>query len=430
MSLGAGGAGLAAFRHRDYRFFLGGRMASTLALQMQGVAVGWQVYAITHSPFALGLVGLVQFIPILLLALVAGHAADRYDRRLIVILYNVALAICALLLLAITRLAPLATTGAWPIFAVLVLLGSVRAFAGPAGQAYLPSIVPRADFPNAVTWNTIVWQVGSVVGPAVGGVLYGWVSGSADVSTTGNEGVSITASGAGVVYGTCAGLALIGVLTALNLKTRTGRQSTDAATIRTLLAGLTYVREQPLLLGAITLDLFAVLLGGAVALLPAYAQDILKVGPSGLGLMRAAPASGAALMATLLAFRPIGRRAGQTLLLCVAIFGLATIVFALSSHVLLTIAALVIMGAADLISVVVRSTLVQLNTPPDMRGRVSAVNGVAISASNELGEFESGLTAAWLGLVPATVIGGIGTLIVVGLWAWRFPALRRADRLI
>lgn len=408
----------AAFSHPDFRRYELSRLATTLGLQMKSVAVGWQVYALTHSPFALGMVGLVQFLPMLLLALLTGHTADRYDRRLILVIYQSVLCACAIALLALTVTDAASRFGVWPFYCVLVVLGVARAFAGPAGQALMPSLVSTAHFSNAVAWNSSIWQVATVLGPALGGAIYAW-----------SDRHAALGSGAALVYAAFGGLTLVSLAAMLAIRTRTGGLERGTTSWSLLLAGVRYVRDHQILLGAISLDLFAVLFGGAVALLPAYANDILHVGPLGLGLLRSAPAAGAAVMAVFLAFRPLKRRAGAMMLGCVAIFGGATCVFAVSTNIVLSLIALVIIGASDLVSVFVRSTLVQLQTPPAMRGRVGAVNDVFVGASNELGEFESGITAAWWGVVPATIIGGLGTLAVVALWAWRFPALRRADRL-
>jgi MFS family permease len=378
-----------------------------LGVQMQSVAVGWQIYAATGRPLDLAWVGLAQFLPAAGLSLITGHTADRFDRRRILIMCQAALATLALALLVVTRIG----AGVGPIYAVLVGIGVARAFIGPATQSMLPTLVPVEHFGNAVAWSASFFQVATVVGPMLGGFLYG------------------AAGGPGAVYA-MASACLVAALTlvASMSKTRAGapRAATDRASV---LAGVRYVRGNPIVLGAISLDLFAVLLGGATALLPVYARDILKLGPWALGTLRSAPAAGAAVVAVTLARWPIQKRAGSKMLICVALFGAATIVFGLSRSFALSLAALVVTGAADMVSVFVRSTLVQLATPEAMRGRVSAVNMVFIGASNELGEFESGVTAQWLGTVPSVVAGGIGTLLVVALWAWRFPKLAAVDRL-
>jgi MFS family permease len=398
----------AAFRHRDFRLALAGSVASVLAMQMQGVAIGWQVYDLTHRPLDLGFVGLAQFVPAILLSLFAGQTADRFDRRAILRICQLAQGACSLFLWAETR-DP--TPSVSTIYALLVLVGIARAFSAPASQALLPHLVPVADFSNAVTWTHSVRQVASMVGPAVGGAIYG------------------AAKAAGPVYASCAGLYLIAFSLTTMVTARTGRLETAAPTWNTLLAGVRFVRREKIVLGCISLDLFAVLLGGAVALLPVYARDILHTGPRGLGLLRSAPAIGAAVMGGFLAYHPLSRKAGYTMFIAVAIFGLATIVFGISTDFTLSLAALFVTGAADMVSVVIRLTLVQLSTPPAMRGRVSAVNMAFINASNELGEFESGVTAALFGTVAAVLIGGAGTCVVVLLWAYLFPELRALERL-
>ncbi len=398
----------AAFSHRQFNLFQVARLLAVLASQMQSVAIGWQVYAITGRPMDLAWVGLAQFFPALLLSLITGHVADRVERRRILMACNAALGALSLALLLLARSGGQHLPG---IYAVLVGVGVARAFMGPANQSIVPSLVPVDHFANAVTWGSFFWQAAMVVGPTLGGILYA------------------TAGGPGLVYGTAAAASL-GAFLMLSLMApivpRTRAESPDR---KSLLAGVRYVRGNEIVLGAISLDLFAVLLGGATALLPIYARDILHLGPWALGTLRSAPAVGAAVTGLALARYPIERRAGAKMLACVALFGAATIVFGLSRSFALSLVALTLVGASDMVSVVVRSSLVQLATPDAMRGRVSAVNMVFIGASNELGEFESGLTAQWLGAVPSVVLGGVGTLLVVALWAWRFPRLGRVDRL-
>lgn len=404
----------AAFQHRDFRLFQAARFLSIIGINMESVAIGWQVYALTRDPLALGYVGLAQFLPFIVFSLVGGHAADRFDRRRIILLTHLGHAISAGLLLAITLFH---VTDVRAIYAVLVLFGTARAFSSPASSALTPLLVPLEHFPNAVTWASSVWQVATILGPALGGFLYG-----------------ITDDGR-VVYGTSLACALGAFFFVLAMKVRVGRRESAQVSLQTVLAGFRYVWRQKLLLGTISLDLFAVLLGGAVALLPVFAQDILHVGPWGLGLLRSGPSIGAAAMAVYLAYHPLQRAAGHKLFFCVALFGVATIVFGLSRNFLLSVAALIILGAADMVSVVIRLTLEQLATPDAMRGRVSAVNGLFIGASNELGEFESGLaaklfgSAGFNGPVAAVVFGGMGTLLVVALWMGLFPQLRKVDRL-
>ena len=399
---------LRAFRSHDFRRFVGSRLLSVLGLEMVNVAVGWQVYALTKRPLDLGYVGLAQFLPPLLLTLAAGHAADRFDRRRIVLLCHVGFGLCFALLawLALTRIStPL------PIFAVLLLLGTARAFNGPAAQALMPSLLPETDFPNAVAWNSSTFQVATVLGPALGGGLY---------ALLGNpEAVYLLASG----------LVLVDVTVLAGVKTRTGRMETKGTSWATVLAGVRYVWANKTILGMISLDLFAVLLGGAVALLPVFAQDVLHTGAWGLGILRSAPAVGAGLVGLWLAAHPLRRHVGRTMLLGVTVFGLTIVAFGLSRTLWLSVAILVVMGASDMLSVFVRLTVVQITPPPEMRGRVNAVNMLFLGASNELGEFESGLTAQWLGPVRAVIVGGLGTLLVVAVWSRLFPELRFLDRL-
>jgi MFS family permease len=392
--------------HPSFLRFWAGRVAGTMANQMLMVALGWQMYDLTHSAWNLGLVGLFQFVPALALALVAGHVADRHDRRHIVSLALTLQLLAALLLL-------LATHEHWLsrdlILGVSLLLGVARSFQMTAQQALTPLLVPAAILARAMAFSSSGMQAAIIGGPALGGFLY--------------------AAGAGVVYAACAGLFVLAA--ALVWSARYDHKPVPRApvTLDTLLAGVRFIRAKPVVLGAISLDLFAVLLGGAVALLPIYARDILHAGPEGLGLLRGAPAMGALLMSLVLARWTITRRAGAILFACVAIFGATTIVFGLSTWFWLSMAALFVNGAADMVSVVVRQTLVQLDTPDEMRGRVSAVNSIFIGASNQLGEFESGATAALFGPVGAVVAGGVGTLVVVGLWMRWFPELRRRTSL-
>ncbi|WP_437928416.1 MFS transporter [Sorangium sp. So ce291] len=399
---------IVAFKSRDFRVYAAARLLATMAYQMQSVAVGFQVYALTRDPLALGYVGLAQFLPVAGLSLAAGHTADRFDRRGILVVCYLTSSLAALALFLIAR-APSPNLSA--IYAVLVLLGTVRAFQGPAGSSLLPALVPAAHFQNAATWQSTLWQVGAIGGPSVGGLLYGHWKAAAPVYLTASLALAAA----------CAGL--------LAVQVRTGRMEKKPPSLATALAGLRYVYRKKVLLASISLDFAAVFLGGAVALLPIYATDVLHVGPQGFGLLRAAPAAGAGVMAVLLAFRPIRRHAGRKMLLCVGLFGVATVVFGLSQSFFLSLAALTVIGATDMVSVVVRMTLEQLATPPEMRGRVSAVNMVFVGASNELGELESGTLARLLGTVPTVVIGGLGTMAVVLLWGWLFPELRAVDRL-
>ncbi len=395
-----------ALAFSTFRYYLGARFLTTLAVQMQSVAIGWQVYGITGDPLDLGLIGLAQFLPFVVLVLPAGQVADRFNRRTILALCYVAEMICALLLLGFTLFGG---TEVWPVFTVLVLFGAARAFAMPSSQAITPNLVPRAAFPNAVAINSSSSHIATIGGPALGGALY--------------------VLSPEVVYASVSVTLMLSVLLMFLVRLPVMPRSDEPANWQTLMEGLRFVRSRPIVLGAISLDLFAVLFGGAVALLPAYAADILHVGPEGLGLLRTAPAIGAALIAIGLAFYPITRHVGVWLFAGVFVFGLAIIVFGLSTWFYLSLAALVVMGAGDMVSVYIRHMLVQLETPDEIRGRVSAVNAVFIGASNELGEFESGVTAAWLGLVPAVVIGGTATIAVAGLWTRLFPQLAKSDRL-
>lgn len=401
-------ATLDVFRHPSFRRYQTAGALLNLAIQTQGVAVAWQVYDITRSPLDLGLVGLYQFIPICALALVAGPVADRFNRRAIVMLCTGLLVVCAALL------ALLSWTGSRDvrlIYAVLALLGCARAFYGPAASTVTPLVVPSAELPHAVGWGTTIWQITTICGPPLGGFLY---------AVFGN---------ATLVYATSAVMFVLAVFfqSRVELPPTPPPKKDFLASMHT---GIVYVWKTPALLGAVSLDLFAVLLGGAVALLPVFARDILHVDSDGLGYLRAAPAVGASAIAIVLAVRPLERRVGVATLLGVAVFGAATIVFGLSRSFPLSMFALFVTGAADMVSVFVRQNLRQLLTPNEMRGRVSAVTGLFVSVSNELGEFESGLMAHWFGTVESVVIGGLGTIVVVVIWVFLFPALRKMDRIV
>ncbi|PWF54757.1 MFS transporter [Massilia glaciei] len=405
MSLMSSSNGFAVLRHRNFSLYLTARILGTLAVQMQSVAIGWQVYQITGSLFDLGLIGLAQFAPFLVLILPAGHVADRYNRRNVIALCLALQLLCGLLLLAFT------VSGSrlvWPVFAVLVLFGSARAFMMPASQALLVNLVPPENFSQAVALSSSSFHVAVIVGPVLGGLLY--------------------LAGPATVYMVAAALLLLAV--ALMCLTRAAPQATskEPASWHTVLEGLRFVRSRPLILGAISLDLFAVLFGGATALLPAYAHDVLQAGPAALGWLRTAPGAGAALCSVVLAFYPVRRRVGAWMFGGVAVFGLATLALGLTSNFTVALIALVLLGAGDMVSVYVRHLLVQFETPDAIRGRVSAVNSVFIGASNELGEFESGITAGWFGLVRAILFGGAATLVVTGVWALKFPMLSRMDR--
>ncbi len=410
MAEGEGGI-RALLANRRYAFYLLSRLSLIIATQMLSVAVGWQVYEITGKALALGLSGLALFLPGFLLALPGGHVADRRDRRKILLVCHLGVATCA------ATLAFIAFSGSKslvPIYGVLGILGTIRAFSGPAGQALMPNLIERKDLERAVALGSSSWQLAMIAGPSIGGALY---------AATGR---------AGVVYAVCACMALLAFCAVFAIgqpEAKPDVKKREPATWSTLLAGLRYVWSNKPILGAISLDLFAVLLGGAVALLPIFARDLLHTGPWGLGFLRSAPAVGAATVAAIIAVFPLRRRAGAVMLVGVLVFGLATIAFGLSRSFAVSLCALVVLGAADMISVVVRSTLIQSRTPDEMRGRVGAVNMVFIGASNELGEFESGVTAAWLGAETAVLVGGIGTCLVVVMWAVLFPALRKIDRM-
>ncbi len=399
---------LVAFQYPDFGFYQLARLFTVMATEMQSVAVGWQVYAITKRPLDLGYVGLAQFWPTIVLFLVAGHTADRFNRRNIVALCYVGLGLASTILFALTVSG---SHSVHAIYAALTLVGVVRSFNGAAGQSMVPQLVPEEHFPNAVAWSQTVFEAAVIVGPALGGFIYAIYSGPA------------------AVYASSMVAATVSVLAVSRIKLNPAKRMREPVSLETVLAGLRFIWRKKLILGTISLDLFAVLLGGAVALLPVYARDILHTGPWGLGLLRSAPAVGAAAMAVLMAHRPLQRHAGLTMLWCVAGFGVFTIVFGLSHNLYLSLGALVLLGASDMVSVIIRGTLVQLSTPDAMRGRVSAVNSLFIGTSNEFGQFESGVTAQWFGTVPAVVIGGVGTLVVIALWAWLFPELRGADRL-
>jgi len=381
---------------------------ATVAMMVQSVVVAWQVYDLVRDPLALGYVGLFQFLPLTILALPAGELADRVDRRIILMATYIVQGLSAGLFLAMTIAHQ---RGIAPFYGVLALFGAARAFTAPASQAMLPRLVASENFPRAVAMVSSTRQTAVIVGPALGGAIY--------------------LLGPAIAYLVCAILfvsvtVLFGML---HIQEAPPTHASDSRPLSRLLAGISYIRRKPVILGAISLDLFAVLLGGAAALFPIYARDILHVGSIGLGLLRSAPALGGAILGFMLARRPLSNRVGIMMFICVAGFGLTTIIFGLSRNFPLSLAALVVLGAFDIVSVYVRLSLVQLATPDAMRGRVSAVNYLFIGASNELGEFESGFTAAWFGTIPSVVIGGIGTLLVVGIWMLLFPELRKVDRL-
>ncbi len=401
------------FRHRDFSLYWFAMLLVNIGVQIEAVTIGWQIYdlardtrSIKESAFLVGMVGLVQFLPLFVLTLYAGSLADRISRRLIVLVSLVIETLCVIGLVVVA-LEPAPQFS--HIFATAALFGAARAFLSPAGSALVPMLVPKADMPQAISLKSLSWQGAVIVGPWFGGLLCG-----------------ISAAAA---YGVTAALYAAGIAIILLMRANTTPERQPGSPLTQIREGLVYVWQNKIIFGAISLDLFAVLLGGVTALLPAFAADVLEVGPHGFGLLRSGPAIGATLMAILLVYRPLKRHAGTRMFMAVGAFGFATLVFALSRNMALSILALAALGAADMVSVFVRQTLVQIVTPDHMRGRVSSVSGLFISGSNELGEFESGVAARFLGPVGAAIFGGIGTMIVTGLWAKWFPDLRRADRL-
>src|SRR5271166_3503138 len=389
-------AGRAAFTHPGFVLFQVARFLIVAAVEMQAVAVGWQVYEITKRPLDLGYVGLAQFLPAILLFPISGHASDRFERRHVLSVCYAGYAVCfALLLALVERGVPSIRS----IYIVLVLIGVVRSFNSTASRAILPQLVPQEHFPNAVAWNASIFQASTILGPAFGGILYAAFHGPA------------------VVYVVAMATAIGATISSFKIKPEVKARPREPMTLKTVFAGLHFIWSKK------------VILGGAVALLPVYAREILHTGPWGLGLLRTAPGVGAAIMAVLLAHWPLRGRSGPTLLWAVAGFGIFTILFGVSHSLTLSLIALLLLGASDMISVIIRATLTQLATPDEMRGRVTAVDMIFISTSNEFGQFESGVTAQWFGTVPAVVLGGVGTLVVIALWAWLFPELRHAGEL-
>jgi MFS family permease len=394
-----------ALRHRDFASFALARFCATLSWQMLTVAAGWQVYQITHSPLDLGLLGLAQFLPFFLLVLLGGHVADHADRRLVLIGAYIVEACCAALLLWFTFSD---VRSAWPAFAAMALFGVGRAFWMPTGQAMTPNLVPIEVFPAAAALNGSLFQTAVIVGPALGGLLLLF--------------------GPKAVYGTVLCLLLIVIFAIASIRPVRAVRNTGSFELHAVLEGLRFVLHRRVLFGAISLDLFAVLFGGATAMLPVYASDVLHVSPAGFGALRAAPGVGAAIIAAIIAFSPIQRHVGRWMFSGVALFGVSTIVFGLSKTFGLSLVALFLMGMGDMVSVFIRGLLVQLETPDNIRGRVSAVSSMFIGASNELGEFESGVMARWLGVVRSVVLGGTATLLVIATYLKLFPELRRMDR--
>ncbi|WP_322048599.1 MFS transporter [Paraburkholderia sp. J67] len=397
----SGAASGSLVRNRGFQRFWGARVLASLSFQMLAVAMGWHIYALTKSAFALGLVGLAQFLPMFLLTLVVGHVADRYDRRRIA-------AVCQTIECAAALTFACGTFGGWlsaPIIYVLAAcVGAARAFESPAISSLLPGVVPRAQLPNATAWSTSATQTAQILGPALGGLLYG--------------------VGAGAAYLACTCSFAIAAVLSSTIPLKTKPASRAPVTLESVFSGIAFIRSQPVILGALSLDLFAVLFGGATALLPVFARDILHAGPLALGLLRSASAVGALSGTIWLAHFPLRRRPGLAMFGGVIVFGLATIAFGLSHNIVLSLIALAVLGASDVVSVVVRSSLVQLRTPSETLGRVSAVNSLFIGTSNQLGEFESGLTAGWWGAQPAVLVGGVATICVALLWMRLFPALR------
>jgi MFS family permease len=405
----------APLRIKNFRWFVASILTMAMGAQIQGVVVAWQMYAVTHDPLALGMVGLAEAAPFIGFALYAGHVADVRDRKRIALVALVVLFLCAAALAVASALflARGRTVGwiRWTIYGVIVICGAARSFLLPARNALGADLVPRALFPSAVAWRTGIWQVAAVTGPAMGGLFYAWI-------------------GATSSYAIAAALMAVALFTVARIEVATRQPVARAESLRaSVRAGLTFLFSRPIFLGAMTLDLLAVLFGGAVAILPIFAEEILHVGPQGLGALRAAPAVGAVLMSSLLALRPPPRRAGRLFLSAVALFGVFMIAFALSRSFWLSLLLLAASGVADMLSVYFRSTLVQVLVPSGMLGRVSAVNQIFIGSSNEIGAFESGVAAKFLGTVSSVVVGGVVTVVVTLITAWRVPALARLDRL-
>jgi MFS family permease len=401
------------FKHRDFALFWWARMFSSLAVQAESVTIGWQVYTIARhtrsveqSAFMVGMVGLAQFVPLFLLALIAGATADRRDRRTILLTCLGVEIVCVLALAALSFSSHLNLAG---IFLIAALFGASRAFLSPAASAMAPMLVPREALPHAISRSSLGDQMGSVVGPWIGGVLCAISPATAYMGST-------------VLYAITAGI-LVAV------RANTCPRFQPGSHLEQIREGLVYIWTNKIVLGALSLDLFAVLLGGATALLPVFASDVLKAGAHGFGVLRSGPAIGAAGMAFALGRWPLHRRAGHWMFYGVAAFGVATVIFGLSKSMVLSLIALIVLGAADMVSVYVRQSLVQIATPDSMRGRVAAVSGLFIGASAELGEFETGVVARVLGPVGAAIFGGVGSLVVTGAWAWMFPSLRKADRM-
>jgi MFS family permease len=402
----------ASLRIPNFRRYVIAVVAMTLATMIQGTIVGWQIYELTHDPLSLGLIGLAEALPFIGAALFAGHYADLHDRRAIAIGALIIVAITAVALLFLpTILGSRPTALVSSIFGVIVVSGFARSFLQPARQALGAEVVPRELFANSVTWRSGAWQLAAVIGPALGGGLY-------------------AVGGLRLAYSVAAVLTIVAIALLIRIKREPppARKNTEAMS-SSLVAGVRFVFQEKMILGSISLDMFSVLFGGAVALLPIYAAEILHVGPGGLGVLRSAPSIGAVITSAILAHMPPFTRGGKTLLRAVAIFGIATIAFGLSTNIVVAVLALVVGGAADMVSVFIRSTLLTTRTPPEMLGRVMSVNGIFVGSSNEIGAFESGVTAEWFGAVPSVVLGGVLTLVVVAVTAWKNPALRKLGAL-
>ncbi len=394
--------GRAAFRFRDFRFYVSSRFLWTLGLQIMGVATSWFVYEQTQDPLALGLIGLATFLPSIPLSLITGPAADRYDRRMIIIIACLTMATCAAVIVFLTGLGLV-----WPIYGAVIVLGSARAFSNPAGQALMMSIIPDNEYTSAVSWNNSITQVATIVGPGVGGLLY--------------------PLGPSVPFGVALVLFLLAVGLAWSIEARDKKGVKPPVTLSMLLAGYRYIWSKPVILGSITLDLVAVLIGGATALLPIYAHEIFLAGPWALGVLRSTPSVGSLIAALVFANFPLRRFTGKVMLACVFVYGLATVGFGLSTNMFVAMFFLAVIGASDMISVVIRQTFIQVETPNEMRGRVIAVHTILTGTSNQLGEFESGTLAHFVGAVNAVVIGGVGAMAATALWTRLFPELRDRD---
>jgi len=392
-------------QHRPFLLFWLARLASTIGYHMLTLAIGWQIYAITGSAFDLGLVGLIQFVPAVVLTLLIGHAADRYDRRLIV---RAAQSVHALAALMITAALLTDTLGRDLLFVAVFMMGCARAFEMPTAHSLAPTLVPGPLVPRAVAAWTSANQIAVISGPALGGLIF-----------------TISPVLVGVI---CVAFFTISIVLITFVEAQGPPAAREPPTVASVLAGFEFIRTRPRLLGVVTLDLFVVMLGGVTALLPIYARDILDAGPIGLGLLRSAPAAGALVTAVILSRYPVERHIGRKMFMVVAIYGATTIVFGLSTWFPLSLFALACLGASDALSVVIRFSLVQIETPDEKRGRVSAINYLFVGSSNTLGEFESGMVAGWLGAVPSVIIGGVGSLLVAGIWMGLFPDLRRIDR--